>query len=427
MTPPPAHEQGLGRDPAQGRQRLADYLRAWLDGLSVKPTSQADYRQSIECYIAPRIGGIRLDRLTPEHLDRLYRGLETNGKRRGACRTDGRTCQARRCAPDLHEGLSAKSVRNVHGCLHVALEAAVARGYLPRNVADLANPPKAGRARSRNARDHCWTRDQLVAFLDHSRTSGDRHHALWFLIATTGLRRAEALALRWSDLDLDRARLTIRQTVTVANGVIVWQRDAKSDDSERTIALDARTVAVLHDHRRRQLEERIAAGPGWSTNEQDHDLVFTRPDGTAIPPKRASQMFTRHVDAAGLPRIGVHGLRHTWATLADMRGVPIKVVSERIGHADPAVTMQSTPTPSRATTPPRRRSPLPPSSATHERHPTPTDTRRHTDTPGVTASTGVKVVSRTQETPPQLNGGVRVILPSTGRYTGLRRGGRGGT
>src|SRR6056297_16295 len=334
------HEQGLGRDPAQVRQRLADYLRAWLDGLSVKPTSRADYRQSIECYIAPRIGGIRLEQLTPEHLDRLYRSLEADGKRRGACRTDGRTCPVDGCTPDLHEGLSAKSVRNVHGCLHVALEAAVARGYLPRNVADLANPPKARRARSRNARDHCWTRDQLVTFLNHSHENRDRHHALWFLIATTGLRRAEALALRWSDLELDRARLTIRQTVTVAGGVIVWQRDAKSDDSERTIALDTRTIAVLSDHRRRQLAERLAAGPAWSPHPQDHDLVFTRPDGTAIPPKRASQQFTRQVDAAALPRIGVHGLRHTWATLALRAGVPIKVVSQRIGHADPAVTMQ---------------------------------------------------------------------------------------
>ena len=315
------HEQGLGRDPAQGRQRLADYLRAWLDGLSVKPTSQADYRQSIECYVGPRIGGIRLDQLTPEHLDRLYRGLEANGKRRGPCRSDGRTCPVDGCTPDLHEGLSAKSVRNVHGCLHVALEAAVARGYLPRNVADLANPPKARRARSRNARDHCWTREQLVVFLDHSRDRGDRLHPLWFLIATTGLRRAEALALRWTDLELDLQRLTIRQTVTVANGVIVWQRNAKSDDSERTIALDTRTVTVLTGHRKRQAEERLAAGPAWSTQPQDHDLVFTRPDGTAIPPKRASQMFTRQVDAAGLPRIGVHGLRHTWATLALRAGV----------------------------------------------------------------------------------------------------------
>ncbi len=334
------HEQGLGRDPAQGRQRLGDNLRAWLDGLSVKPTSRADYRQSIECYIGPRIGGIRLDQITPERLDRIYRALEANGQRRGPCRSDGRTSPVDGCTPDLHDGSSAKSVRNVHGCLHVALEAAVARGYLPRNVADLANPPKARRARSRNARDHCWTREQLIIFLDHSRDHGDRLHPLWFLIATTGLRRAEALALRWTDLELDLQRLTIRQTVTVANGVIVWQRNAKSDDSERTVVLDTRTVTVLIGHRRRQAEERLAAGPAWSTQPQDHDLVFTRPDGIAIPPKRASQMFARQVDAAGLPRIGVHGLRHTWATLAVCAPVPIKVVSERIGHADPAVTMQ---------------------------------------------------------------------------------------
>jgi integrase len=187
---------------------------------------------------------------------------------------------------------------------------------VPRNVADLANPPKAKRARSRNARDKCWSRDQLVTFLDHSREVSDRLYPLWFLIATTGLRRAETLALRWTDVDLDAARLTIRETVTVADGVVVWQDDAKSDDSERTIALDARTVAVLHDHRRQQLERRLACGPAWSTAERDRDLMFTRHDGTAIPPKRASQMFTRRVDAAGLPRIGVHGLRHTWATLA---------------------------------------------------------------------------------------------------------------
>ncbi|HEX2029554.1 MAG TPA: site-specific integrase [Nitriliruptorales bacterium] len=163
---------------------------------------------------------------------------------------------------------------------------------------------------------------------------------MWFLITTTGLRRAETLALRWTDLDLDDTRLTIRETVTVADGVVVWQDDAKSNESERTVALDARTVAILREHRTRQAAERLAAGPAWSTHDRDRDLVFTRPDGTAIPPKSASQMFTRRVDAVALPRIGVHGLRHTWATLALRAGVPVKVVSERIGHADPAITMQ---------------------------------------------------------------------------------------
>lgn len=167
-------EQGVGRDPARGRQRLAGYLRAWLQGLSIKPTTRADYRQSIECYIAPRIGGVRLEQLTAEHLDRLYRGLEANGRRDGTCHTDGRTCQTTGCSPDRHDGLKPKSVRNVHGCLHVALEAAVQRGYVPRNVAGLANPPTAYRARSRSARDKCWTRDQLLAFLGHCQQGADR-------------------------------------------------------------------------------------------------------------------------------------------------------------------------------------------------------------------------------------------------------------
>jgi integrase len=137
-----------------------------------------------------------------------------------------------------------------------------------------------------------WRAGLEVAWLDVTATRGDRT-----LIAEA---TASTLALRWSDLELDRARLTIRQTVTVANGVIVWQRDAVSDDSERTIALDTRTIAALNDHRRRQLAERLAAGPAWSTNEHDRDLVFTRPDGTALPPKRASQQFTRQVDAHAL-------------------------------------------------------------------------------------------------------------------------------
>ncbi len=118
----------------------------------------------------------------------------------------------------------------------------------------------------------------------------------------------------------------------------IWQLDAKNDDREGTIALETRTITVLHDHRERQLDVRRAAGPVWSTQPQDHDLVFTRPDGGAIPPKRASRMFTRHVDAAGLPRSGVHGLRHSWATLA--RRCPHQGRFRAHGRADPAVTMQ---------------------------------------------------------------------------------------
>lgn len=117
------------------RVTVAEYLAAWLDGLRKKPTTMADYRQSARVYIGPRIGGVPLQSLTPEHLDRLYRELETQGKRAGRCATAGVTCRAHGCSPDRHGGLSPKSVRNVHGMLHRALQEAAERGHVPRNVA----------------------------------------------------------------------------------------------------------------------------------------------------------------------------------------------------------------------------------------------------------------------------------------------------
>jgi integrase len=160
------------------------------------------------------------------------------------------------------------------------------------------------------------------------------------LIATTGLRRAEALALRWDDVDLERAQLTIRQTVTVADGVIVWQRDAKSDDSERTtrsIAAPSPSSAATASGSSTSGSPPVPSGPPTSRTTTCSSPALTGPPSH---PSGPPQQFTRRVDAARLPRIGVHGLRHTWATLALRAGVPFKVVSERIGHADPAVTMQ---------------------------------------------------------------------------------------
>ena len=114
------------------RVTVAEYLAEWLDGLRKKPTTMADYRQSARIYIGPRIGGVPLQALTPEHLDRLYRELETRGKRAGRCATAGVTCREHGCSPDRHGGLSPKSVRNVHGMLHRALQEAAERGHVPR-------------------------------------------------------------------------------------------------------------------------------------------------------------------------------------------------------------------------------------------------------------------------------------------------------
>ncbi|TVR25377.1 MAG: site-specific integrase [Nitriliruptor sp.] len=314
-------------------QRLGVYLTGWLAGLRLKPTALDNYRTSVEVHIIPRLGGVALSDLTAEQVDGLYRELERHGKRAGRCRTSGVTCKANGCAPDRHHGLAPKSVRHVHTALRKALQDAVGRGYLGRNVADLANPPTQRSARGRRARDKSWNLEQLRTFLEA--TQGARLGPAWQLTSTTGLRRGELCGLRWADVDLDRGRLRVAQTVTEVRGELVTQDNGKTDAAERSIALDGRTVEVLRGWKRRQTEDRLA----WPGDWPDTGLVFTREDGEGHRPKRISSGFTAAVDRLGLPRIGVHGLRHSYATAALRAGVSPEVVSKRLGHASVVITL----------------------------------------------------------------------------------------
>jgi integrase len=167
-----------------------------------------------------------------------------------------------------------------------------------------------------------WTARELRAFL--AGIADDRSYPALFLAAHTGMRRGEILGLRWKDVDLDQARLAIRQAIiSVAYEVKV--SDVKTGTGRRTINLDSRTVDVLRAWRKAALAERMLVGPAFN----DSDLVFPRPDGTPTHPDAFSQTFDRAVARLGLPIITLHDLRHTHATLLLRAGVPVKVVSER--------------------------------------------------------------------------------------------------
>lgn len=228
-------------------------------------------------------------------------------------------------------------MRHVHTAVRKALQDATERGHIGRNVADLANPPTQKQARSRQARDKCWTAAHLRTFLAHVAQVSDRLYALWYLLAMTGLRRAEVLGLRLAeDVDLDAGTIRVgAQTITAADGQTVVSCDGKTDAAERTIALDSGTVDVLRTHRTRQLEEQMHAGPAW----QGSGLVFTMPDGRMIRPNHVSHAFLEHCRDLDLPEIGPHGLRHTYATVALRSGVEPEVVSQRLGHTDVAITL----------------------------------------------------------------------------------------
>ena len=204
------------------------------------------------------------------------------------------------------------------------------KGSIIRNVAALADPPKLSSAKKRAMR--VWDADQLRAFL-----SGIQQHRLYpayYLAANTGMRRGEVLGLRWRDVDLDARRLSVHQAlISVAYSLQI--ADVKTGSSRRTIDLDPRTIAVLRSWRKRQLEERLALGE----LHEDLGLVFARPEGAPIHPDLFSKTFDRMALRSGLPVIRLHDLRHSHASLLLKSRVPVKVVSERLGHATPAFTM----------------------------------------------------------------------------------------
>jgi integrase len=217
--------------------------------------------------------------------------------------------------------------------LRKALGDALRWKLVVRNVAADADPPKlraAGRVELRT-----WSAPELRAFLKH--VAHDRLYAAWLLAANTGMRRGEVLGLRWDDVDLDRARLSVRQTLLSVDYKLEFSTP-KTPRGRRSIALDSGTVAALRGHRRLQTEEKLAIGPGAYA---DQGLVFAGEDGAPIHPVLFSQMFDRHVRDATLPTIRLHDLRHTHATIALQAGVHPKVVSERLGHATVAFTLDT--------------------------------------------------------------------------------------
>jgi integrase len=319
-------EQGTAVD--RSTVTVAAYLREWVEGIRVRPTTKANYETCITVHLIPTtakdgrsrpgIGGVQLQALRAEHLDRLYRYLEVEGKH----------------TKDGPKPLAIKSIRHVHTTIRKALQDAVARGYVSRNVADLAHPPTQSQARSRMAVDAVWTTDQLRQFLAAS--AGDPMHALFHLACTTGMRRAELLGLRWADVDLDIPELRVRWTITEARGKVVEQDGAKTRAGERVIALDQATARALREHRAAQHQHRLLLGPAWA---DEVGRVFTNPIGRILVPGTILDRLHRIAAEAGLPRIGVHGLRHSYATAALRAGVDIDVVSKRLGHADVAITL----------------------------------------------------------------------------------------
>jgi integrase len=290
--------------------------KEWLPAVksTVRPTTYRAYEQHVSCHIDPHIGSVKLQKLSGSQINALYAKLAEEGKK------DGKS------------GLSARTIHHVHTCLHKACKDAVRWGRISRNPVEAADPPTMKGAGGREMKT--WNAPQLKAFL--ASVNGERLSPLWHLLAMTGMRRGEALGLRWEDVDLEAGRLSVRRAL-IPMGAAVIVSEPKTAKSRRSIALDAGTVEALKGQAQRQLDDQDEWGEAWS----DTGLVFTREDGTAWHPEVASRLFRQAVKRSLLPVIRLHDLRHTHAALALRAGIHPKVVSERLGHATIAITLDT--------------------------------------------------------------------------------------
>lgn len=284
---------------------VAEFINEWLE-TSAKPRVRArtlaDYRSLAERYLVPLLGHRKLAQLTPKDIQRTYNELKARG-------------------------LSARTVRYAHSVLHGALEQAVRWNLLARNSAKLVDLPRDERREMR-----ALTPAEASRLLAAAR--GTRFEALWILLLTSGLRPGEALGLKWSDIDADRVR--IQRT-------LVWQRDGswelaepKTSRARRVVTLPPTTHRALQSHRAQQLEERFRAGPHW----EGLDLVFSNAAGRPLEWRLiARRYFHPLLRAADLGSLRPYDLRHSCATLLLAAGENVKVVSERLGHASVALTL----------------------------------------------------------------------------------------
>jgi integrase len=294
------------RPPGNVGSLLDEWVR--VSALRLRPSSLHGLRGAAS-HIRSSLGEIPLRDLTPQHLNDFYVGLIHSGRKDGT------------------GGLSTRTVSFIHGVMLSALNHAMTLGYVDRNVARIAVTPKRQKHRAMKV----WSAAQVRQFLEFVRE--DHLYAMWVVFATTGMRRGEVLGLHWQDVDLEGRRLQVQRTLICVGNNTMWSFP-KTHAGYRSVVLSDRAAQILATYRRRQ--QRMASN---SRRREHPDLVFTREDGRFVHPDRTTRRFVALSEEAGLPRIRLHDLRHTFATLALQSGVHIKVVSGLLGHATPAITM----------------------------------------------------------------------------------------
>jgi integrase len=280
---------------------LADYVAIHIE----KTLTREGYARRVKNHLIPSLGAVPLAKLTAVRLQEFYRAK-------------------------LEGGLSPTSVNDLHRVLHVALESAIKWGLVARNVCDAAEPPKKQRPDL-----IVWTPAECSTFLEAVRASGNRYYPVFAAALFTGMRQGELLGLRWQDVDLDRALISVQQTLETA-GTSPRFGMPKTKKSRRTVPIPPELVSILRTWKAKQNEKKLLLGAEYP----DYGLVFTIAGGGPISHHNLTRRdFAKLIDLAGVPHVRFHDLRHSHASVLLAANVHPKIVSERLGHSTIGITM----------------------------------------------------------------------------------------
>lgn len=295
-------QQGI--PPISERQTVGRFLDQWLNECakqSTRPRTYEDYSTVVRKHIKPSLGSMQLAKLTPQQVQRLLNEL-------------------------LASGLSGRTVQRIRAVLRIALNQAIKWGLIVRNAASLAEPPHVEKYEIQPI-----TQPEARRFL--SAIAGDRLEALFTVALALGLRRGEALGLRWQDIDFEQRILRVNNSLQRFGGKL-HLTELKTNNSRRALHMPDVLLHKLQGHRKRQLQDKLKAGTRW----QESDLVFTTSMGTPMEPRNVNRHFYEVIKTAGISHFRLHDLRHYCASLLLAQGVQLKIVSEILGHAQLSTT-----------------------------------------------------------------------------------------
>jgi integrase len=291
---------------------VAEYIRTWLhDALGLSPKTAERYRQLAEQQIIPYLGAVQLQKLKPSQVQDWHGVILRQGGKGG-------------------RSLSPRTVGHAHRVLHRALQRAVENETLSRNVASVIRAPNV------EAKEiEILSLEEIGVVL--ARLDGHDLYPIVALALSTGLRRGELLALRWEDVDLDRATLRVERALEETT-VGLRFKAPKTKHGRRIISLPPSAVAVLRVHRLKQLEMRVALGQG---KLEPSALIFSTFQAAPLSPDNLSRDWRRAITGLDLPRVRFHALRHSHASALIASGLDVLTVSRRLGHGSAVVTLNT--------------------------------------------------------------------------------------